>query len=110
MSIAKKVIYGFIVLLSLTIGAAAVSAFGLYSTVTEFTGLIEKEFEIIRHVSNAKISLLEARRPEKDLLYAEDPTLVKTGNEFIADMLTEVAKVSALISKDDGAKISTLAT
>jgi methyl-accepting chemotaxis protein len=108
MSIAKKVIYGFIVLLSLTIGAAAVSAFGLYSTVTEFTGLIEKEFEIIRHVSNAKISLLEARRPEKDLLYAEDPTLVKTGNEFIADMLTEVGQVSALVSENNGSKVSTL--
>jgi len=106
MSIAKKVIYGFIVLLSLTIGAAAVSAFGLLSTVSEFSGLIDKEFEIVRHVSNAKIALLEARRPEKELLYAEDPTLVKTGNEFIEKMLVEVAAITALVPKDDGSKIS----
>jgi methyl-accepting chemotaxis protein len=108
MSIAKKVIYGFIVLLSITIGAAAVSAFGLSSTISEFTGLISKEFEIVRHVSNAKISLLEARRPEKDLLYAEDPTLVKVGNEFIAGMLEEVARINALAPVSDGSNISTL--
>jgi hypothetical protein len=108
MSIAKKVIFGFIVLLSITIGAAAVSAFGLSSSISEFTGLINKEFQIVRHVSNAKISLLEARRPEKDLLYAEDPTLVKVGNEFIAGMLEEVARINALAPISDGSNISTL--
>lgn len=108
MSIAKKVIYGFIVLLSLTIAAAAVSAFGLSSTVSEFSGLIKKEFEMVRHVSNAKISLLEARRPEKELMYAEDPTLVKTATEFIDAMMVEVADINALLTKDEGAEISEL--
>ncbi len=108
MSIAKKVIYGFIVLLSLTIAAAAVSAFGLSSTVSEFSGLITKEFEIVRHVSNAKISLLEARRPEKELMYADDPTLVKTASEFIQGMIEEVAGINALLAKDEATKKSEL--
>jgi methyl-accepting chemotaxis protein len=96
-SIAKKISYGFGAIILLVVVGVAMSGLGISSVTTQFSDLVGQKFAAVRHVSNAKIALLEARRPEKDLLYADDPTLVKASNDFIATLLKESAATEAVL-------------
>lgn len=70
LTIVQKIAYGFAAMLVLIIGGVSVTSLGVSSIATQFDGLIVQDVAAVRHISNAKIALLEARRPEKDLLYA----------------------------------------
>ena len=103
LTIGKKMSFGFAAILALTIGGAAIASLGISSVASGFTDLVTKEVAAVRHISNAKIALLEARRPEKDLLYADDPTLIAGANKSIQVVLeqTDLAqKVSQSIDDD----------
>lgn len=91
LTIVQKIAYGFAAMLVLIIGGVSVTSLGVSSIATQFDGLIVQDVAAVRHISNAKIALLEARRPEKDLLYADDPTLVDTSKSSIGVMLEQAA-------------------
>jgi methyl-accepting chemotaxis protein len=99
LSIAKKISYGFGVILLLVVVGVGMSGLGISSVTTQFSDLVGREFAAVRHVSNAKIALLEARRPEKDLLYADDPTLVKASNGFVETLIKESAATEAVLQE-----------
>jgi methyl-accepting chemotaxis protein len=91
LSIGKKISYGFAAILALTLGGVSIAGFGISSVASGFNDLLTKDVAAVRHIRDAKIALLEARRPEKDLLYADDPTLIVSGNKSIQAMLQETA-------------------
>jgi len=97
MTIAKKVSLGFTAVIALTVVALGVAEFGLSSVVSRYSSLFERDVAVVRHVSNAKIALLEARRTEKDLLYADDPTLVEAANRFMKTLSEETVINETLV-------------
>ena len=106
LTLAKKISSGFAASLLLTVAVSALSGFGISYVAELFGSLVDREFAAVRHTSNAKIALLEARRPEKDLLYADDPLLVKASNEFMATMVKEAGAIESTIQKDAGKELS----
>jgi methyl-accepting chemotaxis protein len=96
MSISKKVFYGFLAILFLTVLGIAASVRGISSVTDDFSGLVSEEFAAVGNLSAAKIAFLEARRPEKDLLYADDPTLVKASNDFMDGALKNLTDAERL--------------
>lgn len=63
-----------------------------------FSALVESDFEAQLALTDAKVAFLSARRPEKDLMYADDPTLVQTSNDFLVSAVTKFEKAQSLIA------------
>jgi methyl-accepting chemotaxis protein len=97
LTIAKKVAYGFLAILLLTIVGIGVSVGSIASVTAEFSGLVSAEFAAVSHLTAAKIAFLEARRPEKDLLYADDPLLVKASDDLMVKALKDAAAAEELV-------------
>jgi methyl-accepting chemotaxis protein len=95
LNIVQRIFFGFTCILILTIIGTGIAVLGVSSVKKQFSTLIDEEFSAVRHISNAKIALLEARRPEKELLYADDPLLVKSSNEFADVVIKELGLVTA---------------
>ncbi|HAX92079.1 MAG TPA: methyl-accepting chemotaxis protein [Rhodospirillaceae bacterium] len=78
LSISKKIalVMSAIVLVILTL--SVVSSYALSSTVSTFSSLIDNESAMLHHCHVAKITLLRIRREEKDALYNDDATLIKS--------------------------------
>ena len=106
LSVGKKIgsSIGLIVLLVAILGA--IFEFSLSTTVTSFSGLIENEAAMIRHGNIAKIALLECRRIEKDLLYADDVLAVKKADEFATILRSELDIVNTLARKTNTGKLA----
>ena len=101
LTIGKKISYGFAAILALTIGGIAIAGFGISYVANGFNDLVTQEVAAVRHISNAKIALLEARRPEKDLMYADDPTLVASANKSIQSVVEQTASAE-MVSQSIG--------
>ena len=99
LSIGKKIGYGFATMLFLTVALMAMSRFALSTSSSRFTDLLENETALYMHASSAKIALLEARRNEKDLLYADDQTLVGDSTKFMAGLASELEIVKTTAAK-----------
>ena len=87
----------------------AVAQYGLSSTTTVFSRLIDDEFAMIEHGNSAKIAFLECRRNEKDVLYNDDAYLIKKILDFSNKMLDEARSVdsaAARIGDPDLARMS----
>ncbi len=57
---------------------AVLAGYALSSTVSTFSSLIDNETTMMQHASVAKIALLRCRREEKDAIYNDDKSLVKS--------------------------------
>ncbi len=77
----------------------AISRYAQTTSATRFLHLIQDENVVITHAYIAKIDLLEARRNEKELLYATDDTLVISANKFIAQFQGELETVNSMVLK-----------
>jgi methyl-accepting chemotaxis protein len=97
LSISKKISFGFAAVLIVMLTGAVVAGLGILKVSERFSQLVDREFAAVRHMNRAKISLLEARRPEKDLLYADDPTLVAASNKFIDELIKEAEAAESLL-------------
>ncbi len=100
MTIVNKVVYGFVAVLLLVVILGSVSWGSLTKVASSFSSLVSVEFSISTHAGKSRIALLEARRAEKELLYADDPTLVAAVNSFMASMQDEAGFI------DRAAKVS----
>jgi methyl-accepting chemotaxis protein len=99
LTIGKKIGFGFAMMLLLAAALMAISRFALSTSSLRFTSLLENETAVFMHASTAKIALLEARRNEKDLLYADDQTLVGDSNKHMAQMVGELESIQAMVGK-----------
>ena len=97
LSISKKISLGFAAVLAVMLVGAVVAGLGIMKVSDRFSLLVDREFAAVRHMNRAKIALLEARRPEKDLMYADDPTLVAASNKFAEELVKEAGAAEALL-------------
>ncbi len=75
MSIVKKIYFGFSILLFSLLACVALVCSVLIHSNQHFTELVDTKFVALNYFYNAKIDFMSARRPEKDLMYADDPLL-----------------------------------
>ena len=80
-------------------GISRIAQYGLSSTTTVFSRLIDDEFAMIEHGNSAKIAFLECRRNEKDVLYNDDASLVKKILDFSNNMLDEARSVDRVAAR-----------
>src|SRR5258707_39621 len=80
-------------------GFLVVVQFGLSSTTTVLSRLIDDEFGMIEHGNSAKIAFLECRRNEKDVLYNDDASLIKKIVAFSDKMLDEARSVDSIAAR-----------
>jgi methyl-accepting chemotaxis protein len=81
------------------------SKFALSTSAARFTSLLENETAMVMRANTAKIALLEARRNEKDLLYADDETLVQGSNNFITQLQGELDSMKPMVEKAGDPKL-----
>lgn len=82
LSISRKIS---LVMLAVVIGVlllSVVAGYAVSSTVSTFSALVDNEIAMMQHGNAAKIALLQARGREKDALYNDDASLVKTINDL----------------------------
>ncbi len=99
LTIGKKIGFGFATMLILAAALMAISRFALSTSSFRFTSLLENEAAIFMHASTAKIALLEARRNEKELLYADDQTLVGDSNKHMSQLVSELDTIKSMVGK-----------
>jgi methyl-accepting chemotaxis protein len=105
-SVGKKIGFGFATMLLLIVIILGISIYSLSSAASKFSQLIENENVIVSHTYAAKIALLEARRTEKDLLYANDEILTNSANKFITELHAELGLASTLVIKTRDTKLT----
>jgi len=105
LSVGKKIGGGILFLLLLVVAVIVVYQFALNSSVSNFSRLIENEVAITSHGNKAKIALLECRRNEKDLLYADDESLVKKINDFADKLRSELELAAKLANSANDPKL-----
>ncbi|QQR68815.1 MAG: HAMP domain-containing protein [Alphaproteobacteria bacterium] len=71
---------------------SVVAGYAVSSTVSTFSALVDNEIAMMQHGNAAKIALLQARGREKDALYNDDASLVKTIND-LAEKIQEKGKL-----------------
>lgn len=88
---------------------ALVSGYALSSTVSTFSLLIENESAMMHHAHIAKIDLLRIRSQEKNALYNDDQSLVKSINSLTKRVAKEVNIVGSLVENtNDSVMIDTV--
>ena len=80
-------------------GFLVVVQFALSWTTTSFSQLIDGELAMIEHGNAAKIAFLESRRNEKDALYNDDESLVKTIVTFSSKTIEEARLIEGLATE-----------
>ena len=105
LSVGKKIGGGISFLLLLVVAVIAVYQFALNSSVSNFSKLVENEVAITSHGNKAKISLLECRRNEKELLYADDEALVNKINNFADQLRSELELATKLANSVNDPKL-----
>ena len=77
-SISRKIALIMTAMVLVIVVLSIVAGFALSSTVSTFSALIDNETTMMQHANVAKITLLRCRREEKDALYNDDESLVKS--------------------------------
>jgi methyl-accepting chemotaxis protein len=80
-------------------GFLVVVQYALSWTASSFSQLIDGELAMIEHGNAAKIAFLEARRNEKDTLYNDDESLVKTIVAFSSKTIEEARLIEGLATQ-----------
>jgi len=96
MTISRKITLSMSAIVLVVIMLAIVAEYALTSTVSTFSSLIDNETAMMQYGNTAKIALLQARRTEKDALYNDDASLIKTINGFADKVREESKMISAL--------------
>ncbi len=99
LTIGRKIGSGFAVLLLLAAVLIGISRFALSVTESRYGKLIENESALVVHGNHAKIALLESRRGEKDLFYADDPTITENASKAIAQLRTVLETAGSVVGK-----------
>lgn len=81
LSIVQKVVFGFSFVFLLFAASLGVCLWGMVHSSSSFERLVNVDFFAARQVSLAQIAILEARRVEKELLYADDALLQQGSQE-----------------------------
>ena len=105
LSIVQKVIFGFSVVLLLLGLCVGVFLWGTASLSTQFLQLVEEDFAAVRQVSAAQTWMLEARRAEKELLYADDPLLLAATQEKIRQVNDALNTAANALKNSDRASL-----
>jgi len=105
LSIGKKIGFGFVAMLIMTLSLIGFSNFSLSTSAARFTSLLENETALVIHANTAKIALLESRRDEKDLLYANDDAIVKSSDTVIKTLRSELATIAQISRKTNEPKL-----
>ena len=99
-------------MLSIVLGVlllSIVAGYAISSTVSTFSALIDNEISMLQHGNVAKITLLQGRRNEKDALYNDDESLVRTINNAAEQVLEEGREINSLaVNTHDIALIETV--
>ncbi|MFN7835371.1 MAG: methyl-accepting chemotaxis protein [Burkholderiaceae bacterium] len=98
MSIVSRVYCGFAISIGLLMTTVIYSSWSSSRVISSFEKLVDRHFEAQRALTGAKIDFLLARRSEKDLLYADDPILVKNVLKLTQSASEQVAKATALLN------------
>lgn len=96
LTIGKKIALGFTALLGLVLLVVIVSLAGLASTAGKFNSLLQNAAAMETHATVSRVALLESRRYEKDLLYADDASMVTKVRGFTSALHDELTKVKQL--------------
>jgi methyl-accepting chemotaxis protein len=105
MTIGRKIGFGFAAMLLLAAALMAVSTVALHKSSGRFASLLENETAILQNAENAKIALLESRRNEKDLFYADDPTLANDAGKSIGELIARLDALKGLVAKTTDPKL-----
>ena len=101
LTIVQKVIFGFTAILLLFSICLVFSIFGMNKSSSSFQNLIDSNFVAARQISISQSTLLEARRAEKQLMYADDPLMVEESKKKIQLGFESLSKAKiALTGKD----------
>jgi methyl-accepting chemotaxis protein len=98
-SISKKITLSMLAMVLIVLLLSLVAGYGISSAVSTFSALIDNETAIVQHGNIAKIALLQVRRSEKEALYNDDESLVKTINGFADKVREEGKTIGNLVSK-----------
>lgn len=99
MSIVSRIYAGFAIVLVLLVATTGFSFYSSGVITKSFELLVDREFEAERSTSKSKIMFLLARKPEKSLMYADDPILVQSTLELIDSAHQEILKVKSLLAE-----------
>jgi len=99
LTIGKKIGIGYIALLLMALLLMGLSSFALSTSSARYSGLLQNETAMVIHANTAKIALLESRRNEKDLLYADDELMVKSSVDSINKLIGEMAAIKQIVTK-----------
>ncbi len=77
LSIVQKIILGFTLVLLLFAVCLTFSMIGMKNSTAAFEELIDSNFIAARQISVSQAAQLQARKAEKDLMYADDPLLIE---------------------------------
>jgi methyl-accepting chemotaxis protein len=109
-TISRKISLSMFAIVMVVILLSIVAEYALSSTVSTFSALIDNESSMMQHGNTAKIALLQVRRSEKDSLYNDDASLIKTINSYADNVREEGKKISSLVANtNDPALIDTVA-
>ncbi len=114
MSLGKKLIGGFMLVIILLIIVAALSVTKLGSVETGTNSLIENEVNLTEKADDININLLQARRDEKNFLMRGDLQYVDKVKTSVSGIRNDVADIQELDvsqkTKDDAKSILTMAS
>lgn len=96
LSVSRKITLGMFTIIAIVLLLSVLAAYALSSTVSTFSSLIDNETSMLQHANVAKIALLQARRNEKDALYFDDDSLVKTVVSFADRAREETQTITSL--------------
>ena len=98
MSIANKLMLAFGVMLFLIVILVGSSEFSISRADSSYTNLIDNETVMIEHVGEARINLLEVRKIEALLSYAEDASLTKDASLLMTVVNEQLTLIKGLAS------------
>lgn len=106
LSIVSRIYVGFAIVLVLLVATSGFSYYSAGLITDSFKSLVNEEFEAERSTSRAKIMFLLARKPEKGLMYADDPILVKTTLDLVDSAKAEVSELKGPFASKYSAEFS----
>lgn len=101
LTIVQKVIFGFSLIFLLFAACLIFSIVGMKNSTASFEGLIDSNFTAARQLSISQTALLEARRAEKELLYADDPLLTDESKNKMRLSYESLQKAKTALGKKE---------
>ena len=96
-SVSHKIFLSMSAIIVAVLALSVTANYALSSTASTFSSLVDVETAMARHGHIAKINLLQCRRNEKDMLYNDDSSLIKTIDEFSQKVIDEATAINALV-------------